>query len=430
MVKRTALAIAMCAVMVLVAAVPVIADSHYIEKLEKGPNNSAVTWSYTPTGYGIWSGHVVNTGLRSIVVDVDDNTNGMMVNILHQRIRFAAFDQYPAGELDTQGALMAAGRIYSITITPNGPRGSSCTVADMFDEAVPPVAVIEATMTYLSVAVDGSASNDPDLGTIDSYTWAFGDGGSATGPTATHTYGAAGDFLITLTVVDNEGLEGTASQMVTAVMPPPPVAEFTATVSGLTVAVDASASSAVAGIASYTWSWGDGSAPEVMTTPLASHTYVPTLTLSMPRISLSAPGTESLIAAAPPPPYACFGYVKDGVGNPVFEAAVTITDLNTGTVWTTTTDAAYGYYMVDLNMYYETGVGWNTGDTIEVSAAKGGATGTAQGIAMGPGNEAFLWLDITVSGGEPTAHDMPITLTVTDMLGQSTSATKIVTLWW
>ena len=66
MVKRTALAILMCAVMVLVAAVPVtIAGTWSIVKGEKGPNNSAVTWEYAPVDYGVWSGHVVNNGLRS-----------------------------------------------------------------------------------------------------------------------------------------------------------------------------------------------------------------------------------------------------------------------------------------------------------------------------------------------------------------------------
>jgi len=421
----------MCAVMVLVAAVPVIADSHYIEKGEKGPSNSAMTWSFTPPGYGVWTGHVVNTGLRSIIVEVNDNTGGMMVNILHQRIRFAAYDQYPNGMLDTLGATMAAGREYSITITPNGPKGTSCTVEDMFDQAFNPVAVIDATMTYMSVAVDGSGSSDED-GTVDSYAWSFGDGAFATGETATHAYATPGDYTITLLVVDNEGLEGTASELVTAAMPPPPDAKFSAAVAGLVVVVDASASSAAAGIASYTWNWGDGSAPEVMTTPAASHTYVPDAGTSMP--SVSAIGTDSVVinAGIPPQPYTCWGYVTDAGGNPVLAASVMVTDLITSTVWTTTTDLEYGYYSVDLNMYWEdpAGVGWAEGDVIQVDVTKGAGTGSAQGIALGPGNEAFMQLDIVILGGEPVAHDFTITLTVTDMMGQSTSVSKIVTLYW
>jgi PKD repeat protein len=56
----------------------------------------------------------------------------------------------------------------------------------------------------LAVGFDGSTSSDPD-GSIVSYTWAFGDGGTATGATTTHTYPAAGTYSARLTVTDNQG---------------------------------------------------------------------------------------------------------------------------------------------------------------------------------------------------------------------------------
>jgi hypothetical protein len=328
---------------------------------------------------------------------------------------------------------MAAGRTYQVTITPNGPKGSSCTVLDQFDQAFNPVPVIHATMTYMSVAVDGSDSYDPDPdGSIVSYAWNFGDGAVAVGATAEHAYETPGDYSITLVLEDNEGLEGTGVELVTAAMPPPPVADFSAAVSGMLVTVDASASSAAVGIASYTWTWGDGSAPEVMTTPTASHTYVQDGGLAV--LPASAIGTDSVVinAGIPPQPYTCWGYVTDTGGSPVLAASVTITDITTGTMWTGTTDMEYGYYSVDLNMYWESpeGVGWAEGDVIQVDVTKGAGTGTAQGIALGLGNEAFMKLDIVMIGGEPVAHEFTITLTVTDTYGQSTSVSEIVTLYW
>ncbi len=55
-----------------------------------------------------------------------------------------------------------------------------------------------------SVTFDGAGSNDPD-GTIDSYAWTFGDGGSATGVAPSHTYTTTGVFTVTLIVTDNNG---------------------------------------------------------------------------------------------------------------------------------------------------------------------------------------------------------------------------------
>ena len=54
--------------------------------------------------------------------------------------------------------------------------------------------------------LDGAASTDPD-GTIATYAWQFGDGGTETGPSssATHTYAKPGAYNGALTLTDNEG---------------------------------------------------------------------------------------------------------------------------------------------------------------------------------------------------------------------------------
>ncbi len=55
----------------------------------------------------------------------------------------------------------------------------------------------------LGCSFDASASSDPD-GSVDGYAWDFGDGQTGTGETATHTYPAAGDYPVTLTVTDDD----------------------------------------------------------------------------------------------------------------------------------------------------------------------------------------------------------------------------------
>lgn len=66
----------------------------------------------------------------------------------------------------------------------------------------------------LDVTVNGSGSTDSD-GTIASYEWDFGNGTTGTGPTSGTTYASPGDYTITLTVTDDEGFVGKATQVVT-----------------------------------------------------------------------------------------------------------------------------------------------------------------------------------------------------------------------
>ena len=54
------------------------------------------------------------------------------------------------------------------------------------------------------VNFDGTGSSDSD-GSITSYSWDFGDGSTAGGSTASHTYAASGDYVVTLSVTDNGG---------------------------------------------------------------------------------------------------------------------------------------------------------------------------------------------------------------------------------
>ncbi|GEK78813.1 hypothetical protein ABA31_01640 [Agrococcus baldri] len=134
-----------------------------------------------------------------------------------------------------------------------------------------PVAALTATVDGMSVDVDGSASEDPD-GSIDAYAWDFGDGGSASGATATHEYDAGGTYEIELTVTDDRGATAVATETVTIVAPnQAPTAAFTTVEDDMTVSFDASGSDDPDGsIASYAWAFGDGTTGTGATT---SRTY-------------------------------------------------------------------------------------------------------------------------------------------------------------
>ena len=85
----------------------------------------------------------------------------------------------------------------------------------------PPVAAFTTQVQDRTVTVDGTTSSDPD-GTIVSYDWDFGDGGTASGATPpAHTYAVAGPYPITLTVRDNEGAIDTTAQSIVVTDPVP-----------------------------------------------------------------------------------------------------------------------------------------------------------------------------------------------------------------
>jgi len=72
-----------------------------------------------------------------------------------------------------------------------------------------------------SVSFDGSGSHSNDTGgTLVSYDWTFGDGGTATGATPSHTYSQPGVYTVTLTVKSDAGKTNAVSHDVTVVKRP------------------------------------------------------------------------------------------------------------------------------------------------------------------------------------------------------------------
>jgi hypothetical protein len=69
-----------------------------------------------------------------------------------------------------------------------------------------PVSVYSVEQTQLTVEFDGTDSYDPD-GSIIHYRWNFGDGSTAVGPVARHTYPQQGVYRTSLVVTDRNGLQ-------------------------------------------------------------------------------------------------------------------------------------------------------------------------------------------------------------------------------
>jgi len=126
--------------------------------------------------------------------------------------------------------------------------------------------------TSCAAGVDGGGNCLPTGSTIANYQWSFGDGGTASGRTATHTYVAsttpATSFTVTLTVTNDSGQLATTTRTVPVSSTSSTLtADFTfsptdPSISRGTNAVIFDATPSTGAITSWTWDFGDGTAVE------------------------------------------------------------------------------------------------------------------------------------------------------------------------
>ncbi len=185
--------------------------------------------------------------------------------------------------------LTAANVTYTVTLTASDNLGAVSAAATRIITVTPELSGAAITSPASNVTVasgvpvsfSGSAADSNGSATI-TYSWNFGDGGSATGATASHTFTAPGSYLVTLNVKDNFGAAGTASislsvpDIVTASITSP-AGNLTVT-SGATVAFSGSATdSSSAATQTFAWNFGDGgnasgaSASHTFTNPTAAN---------------------------------------------------------------------------------------------------------------------------------------------------------------
>src|SRR3989441_1035529 len=206
-----------------------------------------------------------------------------------------------------------AGNGYTLRATASGLTDAT---SNTFNVTPPPnqspVAAFTASCPTLTCSFTDQSS-DPD-GTVTSWQWTFGDG--TTGSTAqnpSHTYSAAGSYTVTLTVKDNQNASSSPVSHTVQVTAPnqPPSAAFTSSCNGLACSFSDQSSDPDGSVASWQWTFGDGTTGSTAQNP--SHTYsaagsyTVTLTVKDNQNASSSPVSHTVQVTAPnQPPSAAF----------------------------------------------------------------------------------------------------------------------------
>jgi len=105
---------------------------------------------------------------------------------------------------------------YTVTLTVNDGTADSdpaaTTASISVEQNDPPTASFTYDCTGLTCDFTDT-STDSD-GTVVSWSWTFGDGGTSTAQNPSHTYGAGGTYTVALEVTDDDGATGETSQQV------------------------------------------------------------------------------------------------------------------------------------------------------------------------------------------------------------------------
>jgi len=201
----------------------------------------------------------------------------------------------------------------SYTLTAVNSDGTETTISNTLTYT-PDITVTPGT-TELKAAITASTTSGPaplsvefnastSTGTITSYLWDFGDGSTATPQTVNHQYVNAGTYTAKLTIANTTtGNTSTTTIAVTASAvaepdPIPPTAVISSSAATgqapLTVSFDGSGSTATnATLASYNWSFGDGSSA---TGASVSHAYTTAGTYSATLTVTDSKGLTSQVS--------------------------------------------------------------------------------------------------------------------------------------
>ncbi|HEX2898136.1 MAG TPA: PKD domain-containing protein [Bacteroidia bacterium] len=144
--------------------------------------------------------------------------------------------------------LYATGGSYTVCLTTSSACGSDVTCETLTVACPAPATAFSSSMSNLSVSFA-----DQTTGGANTWFWTFGDGNTSLQQNPTHTYAAAGNYLVCLKTTNACGLDSAWYWL--NIVCPRPVADFASVSNGLSVDFTDLSSGIVTG---HVWDFGDG----------------------------------------------------------------------------------------------------------------------------------------------------------------------------
>lgn len=119
----------------------------------------------------------------------------------------------------------------------------------------PPKPSFTFKLNGLTVSFDASSSTDSD-GNIINYLWNYGDGSSGNGQMSSHQYNTAGNYPVSLTVIDNQNAQTSTVLTVPVVLLTPPSCNLNCNINSMTASCVVDSTDTT--VNSYLWNLGNG----------------------------------------------------------------------------------------------------------------------------------------------------------------------------
>jgi PKD repeat protein len=296
--------------------------------------------------------------------------------------------------------------------------------------ALPTAKFNAPTCTLLACSFSGLPSSDAD-GTVDAYSWNFGDptSGSNTAATrdANHTFSAAGTYTVTLTVTDNDGGSDDATRqvIVSTTANSAPTADFSFSCTDLDCDFTDQSSDVDGTIASREWDFGDGQAgtgASPMHTYAAGGSYNVTVTATdnLGAATTSAVQVVQVTPASSGGPSASFDVTCSSLDCTITNTSTATAsatwawDFGNGTNSTAKDPAPVHYTVTGVTQFTITLVvtdGAKTSQTSKTVRVVPAATLTCNDIACTLGIEADATVIVTLVSHDCVAHGNTFVLT-------------------